>query len=50
MGGAGGPVPKARAERESAGIADVPVPSWRPDLPPPVFPQTAEGDTAELRP
>lgn len=48
VGGANGPVPKARAERESAGYADVPIPTWRPDLPPPVF--SAEGDTAELRP
>ncbi len=38
LGGATGPVPKAAIQ-----YADVPIPTWRPDLPPPVL---AQGDGA----
>lgn len=41
LGGATGPVPKAMIGR--AEYADVPVPGWRPDLPPPVFATSAQG-------
>jgi len=41
LGGATGPVPKAMIGR--AEYADVPVPGWRPDLPPPVFAAPAQG-------
>jgi len=41
LGGATGPVPKAMIGR--AEFADVPVPGWRPDLPPPTFATSAQG-------
>jgi D-alanyl-D-alanine carboxypeptidase len=42
LGGATGPVPKAMIGRIE--YADVPVPAWRPDLPPPAgFQPTAQG-------
>ncbi|MET3790940.1 D-alanyl-D-alanine carboxypeptidase family protein [Aquamicrobium terrae] len=41
LGGATGPVPKAMVGRVE--YADVPVPSWRPDLPPPAFAASAQG-------
>ena len=41
LGGATGPVPKAMLDRIE--YADVPVPSWRPDLPPPTFAASAQG-------
>jgi len=39
LGGASGPAPKAATSE----YADVPIPTWRPDLPPPVV---AQGDSA----
>ncbi|MFC5384539.1 D-alanyl-D-alanine carboxypeptidase family protein [Aquamicrobium segne] len=41
LGGATGPVPKAMIGRVE--YADVPVPGWRPDLPPPVFANASQG-------
>ncbi|TIN32619.1 MAG: D-alanyl-D-alanine carboxypeptidase, partial [Mesorhizobium sp.] len=35
LGGATGPVPKAMLDAMGREYADVPLPSWRPDLPPP---------------
>jgi D-alanyl-D-alanine carboxypeptidase len=35
LGGATGPVPKALADAGGNDFADVPVPAWRPDIPPP---------------
>jgi len=47
IGGATGPVPKAMLDAAGNQYADVPVPGWRPDLPPPVgFEVSAEGDQA----
>ena len=43
LGGATGPVPKAVAE--ASVVADVPIPSWRPDLPPPLARAAEQGDT-----
>jgi D-alanyl-D-alanine carboxypeptidase len=43
LGGASGPVPEAVAA--ARGAADVPIPTWRPDVPPPVF-EAAQGDSA----
>ena len=36
LGGATGPVPKAMAGRDLVEYADVPLPTWRPDMPAPV--------------
>ncbi|QDC01273.1 D-alanyl-D-alanine carboxypeptidase family protein [Mesorhizobium sp. 8] len=47
IGGATGPVPKAMLDAAGNQYADVPVPGWRPDLPPPVgLEVSAEGDQA----
>mgnify|MGYP001072071876 CR=1 FL=1 len=47
VGGATGPVPKAMLDAAGNQYADVPIPSWRPDLPPPAgFEMSAEGDQA----
>ncbi|TIP27331.1 MAG: D-alanyl-D-alanine carboxypeptidase [Mesorhizobium sp.] len=35
LGGATGPIPKAMLDASGREFADVPLPSWRPDLPPP---------------
>ena len=35
LGGATGPVPKAMLNAAGEAFADVPIPSWRPDMPPP---------------
>lgn len=35
IGGATGPVPKAMQDEHGNEFADVPIPDWRPDLPPP---------------
>ncbi|MBX3568487.1 MAG: D-alanyl-D-alanine carboxypeptidase [Rhizobiaceae bacterium] len=43
LGGATGPVPEHVAQARNA--ADVPIPSWRPDMPAPVI-EAAQGDTA----
>jgi len=42
LGGAGGPVPPAMAAQTQ--YADVPIPQWRPDLPPPAGLAAAQGD------
>lgn len=48
LGGADGPVPKGFALAFAAGRADVPLPTWRPDLPPPpgAEPLLVQGDSA----
>ncbi len=46
IGGATGPVPKAMLNAAGNQYADVPIPDWRPDLPPPGFEASAEGDQA----
>ena len=47
VGGATGPVPKAMLDAGGNEYADVPIPGWRPDLPPPPgFEVSAEGDQA----
>ncbi len=42
LGGASGPVPPAMAAQTQ--YADVPIPQWRPDLPPPAGLAAAQGD------
>ncbi len=44
LGGATGPVPKAMAE--ASAYTDVPIPSWRPDMPPPGGKPPEQGDAA----
>jgi D-alanyl-D-alanine carboxypeptidase len=44
LGGAQGPVPAAAQQMQAE--ADVPIPTWRPDLPPPVLKTAEQGDTA----
>jgi D-alanyl-D-alanine carboxypeptidase len=47
LGGATGPVPKAMQDAAGKAYADVPIPGWRPDLPPPAgFELAAQGDRA----
>lgn len=47
LGGATGPVPKAMRDAAGKAYADVPIPDWRPDLPPPAgFALSAQGDQA----
>ena len=47
LGGATGPLPRAMQDAAGNAYADVPVPGWRPDLPPPAgFALSAEGDQA----
>jgi D-alanyl-D-alanine carboxypeptidase len=47
LGGATGPVPKARREREeNLLLADIPIPTPRPDYPPQEVKAVAEGDAA----
>jgi D-alanyl-D-alanine carboxypeptidase len=47
VGGATGPVPKAMLDAAGNQYADVPIPAWRPDLPPPPgFEASAQGDQA----
>ena len=48
-GGATGPVPAARLDAEGKAYADVPVPEWRPDVPPPTGFETASQGDSELR-
>lgn len=46
LGGATGPVPLARRGQDGSEVVDVPIPSWRPDLPVPVNDELAvQGDT-----
>ncbi len=51
LGGATGPVPLARRGEGGAEMADVPIPRWRPDIPPPSFDNPPQGDgvAGELR-
>ncbi|MCO5064801.1 MAG: D-alanyl-D-alanine carboxypeptidase [Rhizobiaceae bacterium] len=53
LGGATGPVPLARRGQSDEDVADVPIPSWRPDLPAPTgFSAPVQGDAGsagELR-
>ncbi len=45
LGGANGPVPKAMQDATGNAVADVPLPTWRPDLPPPTGAEPlAQGD------
>jgi D-alanyl-D-alanine carboxypeptidase len=45
IGGATGPVPKAMQDAAGNAYADVPIPGWRPDRPPPAgFELAAQGD------
>lgn len=44
LGGATGPVPPAMVDAAGNRFADVPIPTWRPDLPPPGAEVAAEGD------
>lgn len=45
LGGATGPLPKAMQDAAGKALADVPIPGWRPDLPPPAgFELSAQGD------
>ncbi|PZO77627.1 MAG: D-alanyl-D-alanine carboxypeptidase [Mesorhizobium amorphae] len=45
LGGATGPVPKAMQDEKGNAVADVPIPEWRPDLPPPTGGEPlAQGD------
>ncbi|MBE7185877.1 MAG: D-alanyl-D-alanine carboxypeptidase [Methylobacterium mesophilicum] len=45
LGGALGPVPKAMQDMNGDAVADVPIPSWRPDLPVPGLKEPlAQGD------
>lgn len=47
LGGATGPTPKAMQDAAGNAYADVPIPGWRPDLPPPAgFELSAQGDQA----
>ena len=47
LGGATGPLPKAMQDAAGNAYADVPIPGWRPDLPPPAgFELAAQGDRA----
>ena len=51
LGGATGPVPKALADLGGNDFADVPVPGWRPDVPPPPgFGPVASGAAAAVDP
>ncbi|PSJ53173.1 D-alanyl-D-alanine carboxypeptidase family protein [Kumtagia ephedrae] len=47
LGGAQGPVPKAVAEAQA--YADVPIPTWRPDMPVPGLRTAEQGDGATIR-
>jgi D-alanyl-D-alanine carboxypeptidase len=47
LGGATGPVPAAFAAIEAKNYADVPIPTWRPDMPMPGV-QAAQGDDGQL--
>ncbi|MGC4026626.1 MAG: D-alanyl-D-alanine carboxypeptidase family protein [Mesorhizobium sp.] len=53
LGGATGPVPLASRGKSDEEVADIPIPSWRPDLPPPVgLGDSVQGDAGtagELR-
>lgn len=44
LGGAEGPVPLARRGHDGQEVADVPVPTWRPDMPPPTM--ASQGDSS----
>jgi D-alanyl-D-alanine carboxypeptidase len=45
LGGATGPLPKAMQDAAGNAYVDVPIPRWRPDLPPPAgFEMSAQGD------
>jgi D-alanyl-D-alanine carboxypeptidase len=44
LGGAQGPVPSAVQQMQAQ--ADVPIPTWRPDMPPPIFKTAEQGDAA----
>lgn len=46
LGGATGPVPLARRGADGREVADVPIPTWRPDRPPPGFGAPIQGDAA----
>jgi len=48
LGGATGPLPKAMQDENGNAFADVPIPGWRPDLPPPAGFEaaSAQGDRA----
>jgi D-alanyl-D-alanine carboxypeptidase len=47
LGGATGPLPTAMQDAAGNAYADVPIPGWRPDLPPPAgFEVSAQGDQA----
>lgn len=49
LGGATGPVPFAFAAIEAKNYADVPIPTWRPDMPIPGSPQqSAQGDDGRM--
>ncbi|MBX3597465.1 MAG: D-alanyl-D-alanine carboxypeptidase [Rhizobiaceae bacterium] len=46
LGGATGPVPLARRGQEDEDVADVPLPSWRPDIPAPAgYSVAVQGDS-----
>jgi D-alanyl-D-alanine carboxypeptidase len=53
LGGAEGPVPEAvvaaQAATEAQAYADVPIPTWRPDMPVPGLRTTEQGDTAAVQ-
>jgi D-alanyl-D-alanine carboxypeptidase len=49
LGGATGPVPVAFAAIEAKNYADVPIPTWRPDMPiPGSAHQAAQGDDGQM--
>jgi D-alanyl-D-alanine carboxypeptidase len=48
LGGATGKVPPAMADAEGNAVADVPIPTWRPDMPPPVFSESAQAASGTL--
>ncbi|RVC60513.1 D-alanyl-D-alanine carboxypeptidase, partial [Mesorhizobium sp. M4B.F.Ca.ET.088.02.2.1] len=48
LGGATGPTPKAMLDQSGQEYADVPLPSWRPDIPAPTGAEPAASGTAAV--
>lgn len=49
LGGISGPASKALAAADAAGAADVPIPTWRPDLPPPVVSSAEQAQATSVQ-
>ncbi len=48
LGNATGKVPPAMVSEEGNEVADVPIPTWRPDMPPPVFSESSAATSGTL--